>query len=66
MNPSEKISLSSATDAFETLKNTIFKHVRVGLLHGKLTSEKKEMIMKEFHNHQLDLLSNPLAVKRTL
>ena len=63
VSPSEKIDLSSATEAFESLTKSYFKDVRVGLLHGKLTAEEKESIMNDFHEHRLDLLISTTVIE---
>ena len=45
------------------LKDGALKDFRVGLLHGRLTSEKKEKIMADFKAHKLDFLVSTTVVE---
>ncbi|MEZ0374998.1 MAG: ATP-dependent DNA helicase RecG, partial [Candidatus Sericytochromatia bacterium] len=53
---SEKIDLKAATVEFEVFRDEIFPEFRVGLLHGKMKSADKELIMRAFVAHELDIL----------
>jgi ATP-dependent DNA helicase RecG len=53
---SESQTASAAAETeFKKAKN-IFKNFRVGLLHGKLSSDEKDKIMGEFSRHEIDVL----------
>lgn len=52
---SEKIDLADATQGAQRL-TTIFPHARIGLLHGRLKAEEKDVVMSAFRAHELDLL----------
>lgn len=54
-NPDFK-NVKFATQMAEELQNEIFPDYRVGLLHGKMRTEEKEMVMKRFIAHHLDIL----------
>jgi ATP-dependent DNA helicase RecG len=56
------ISESSALDAqaaetvYEQIAKKDFKKWRVGLLHGKMKADAKNLVMEQFVNHELDIL----------
>jgi ATP-dependent DNA helicase RecG len=52
---SEKVDLKSATEGFEKLSR-VFSGRRVALLHGRLKSDEKEAIMRDFAAGRLDVL----------
>lgn len=45
------------------LKSTIFRHRRVGLLHGKMTPAEKDSVMERFVSGELDLLVSTTVVE---
>ncbi len=53
---SEVLQASSAETMYETLKKGVFKHRRVGLLHGQMKSDAKQVVMQQFVSHELDIL----------
>lgn len=53
---SEKSDLKAATVAHEELQAGPFAHRRVGLLHGKLSSDEKDAVMRAFRDRELDVL----------
>lgn len=55
--------LKSVQAEFKKLQNSIFKHRRIGLLHGKMKSDEKEMVMKKFADGQLDILVSTTVVE---
>ena len=59
---SEKIDLKNATDEFEKLKNQFVK-IRFGLLHGKMKSAEKELIMTQFREHKIDVLVSTTVIE---
>jgi ATP-dependent DNA helicase RecG len=48
--------LKSVEDEHERLNKSIFKHRRVGFLHGQLKADEKEGVMRQFKNHELDIV----------
>ena len=52
----EELSLYSATERFNELSAGIFKDVRCGLLHGKMTSAQKESAMRDFKDGKTQIL----------
>jgi ATP-dependent DNA helicase RecG len=53
---SEKVELRAATEEFERLRDEVFPHRRLGLLHGQLPAEEKDRVMRAFAGGELDLL----------
>ncbi len=49
-------SLLSAEVMYEKLKSGHFKSRRVGLVHGKMKSDQKEAVMKDFKQGKIDVL----------
>ncbi len=47
----------------KSLKEGALKDYRIGLLHGKLTPDKKEKIMSDFKAHKIDLLVSTTVVE---
>ena len=60
---SEKMDLKAACDSFELLKDTLLPHVRMGLIHGQLSSQQKEEVMGRFRSGKLDLLVGTTVIE---
>jgi ATP-dependent DNA helicase RecG len=45
------------------LQNSVFKHRRIGLLHGKLKSEEKDAVMQQFACGEIDILVSTTVVE---
>jgi len=52
---SESLKIQSATEAVEKWRKRLSKY-EVGLLHGKLSPEEKEDVMRRFREHEIDAL----------
>lgn len=57
-DPDQEMALQvkSVTSEAERLGNEVFKKSRIGILHSKMTKEKKEEIMQSFARHEIDIL----------
>jgi ATP-dependent DNA helicase RecG len=53
---SEKIDLKAATESFEHLSKSTFINFKLALIHGRLNSEEKEKIMREFSQGKIQIL----------
>ncbi len=53
---SEKIEAKAAVEEHRRLQEEVFPDLRLGLLHGRMTAEEKELVMREFHRGELDIL----------
>ena len=53
---SEKLQVASAEETHERLTRTELAGLRVGLLHGRVSSREKEVVMHQFRAGDLDVL----------
>ncbi|HEY2460023.1 MAG TPA: ATP-dependent DNA helicase RecG [Candidatus Acidoferrum sp.] len=51
-----KLELKAAIDEFQRLSKEVFPKLRLGLLHGRLSSEEKEAVMLQFRNNEVQIL----------
>jgi ATP-dependent DNA helicase RecG len=49
-------SLKAATDMYQELKVGALQGLRLGLLHGRMDSDEKEIIMRRFQRREVDVL----------
>ena len=50
------IQMRNVISEAKRLSETVFKEYRIGVLHSKLTKEKKEAAMRAFMDHETDIL----------
>lgn len=55
--------LKSVEAEYKKLQNSVFKHRKIGLLHGRLTPADKEAVMSEFAKGNLDILVSTTVVE---
>lgn len=53
----------SVTAEYNRLKTSVFKHRRIGLLHGKLKPEEKDAVMTRFSVGEIDILVSTTVVE---
>jgi len=53
---SDKLQVASAEDTFKLLANIELKGLRLGLLHGRMSSSEKDETMSQFRDRKLDVL----------
>jgi ATP-dependent DNA helicase RecG len=59
---SDKIEARAAVEEHRRLQEEVFPEFRLGLLHGRMKSEEKEAVMRDFHRGELDILvSTPVV-----
>jgi len=56
VDESEKLDLRSATEEFKRLSEEVFPHRNLGLLHGQLSSQEKDAVMRAFLAGSIHLL----------
>jgi ATP-dependent DNA helicase RecG len=56
VNPTAKSGLKSAVDMHEKLRKGPLAGLRVGLLHGRLDADGKEIVMRRFQRGEIDVL----------
>ncbi len=60
---SETLSAKAATVEAERLQNSVFPHLKVGLLHGKMKNSEKDEVMTKFKNKEYDILVSTTVVE---
>ena len=58
-----KLELKAAMEGHERLSKTIFPALKVGLLHGRLSSEEKEDVMQRFRQNEIQILVTTTVVE---
>ncbi len=53
---SEKVVAKSAVDEFERLRTGPLASLRLGLMHGQMSSDEKDKVMDAFRHYELDVL----------
>lgn len=53
---SESLAVKAATSEYERLKREVFPYKRLGLLHGAMKAAEKDAVMRQFRDHELDIL----------
>ena len=51
-----KLELKAAMEEFERLSREVFSKFKVGLLHGRLSSEEKDDVMQRFRKNEVQIL----------
>jgi ATP-dependent DNA helicase RecG len=60
---SEKLDLRAAESQFHHLSMGEFRNLKLGLLHGRLRSEEKEAVMREFKKGKIQVLVSTTVVE---
>ncbi|HSX46988.1 MAG TPA: ATP-dependent DNA helicase RecG, partial [Patescibacteria group bacterium] len=60
---SEITPARSAEKVYDELRTGVFKHRRVGLLHGRMKAPDKDKIMQAFVNHEYDVLVSTTVIE---
>ena len=63
IDESESLSAKAATIEFEELSKSVFKNLKVGLMHGELPAQEKEKVMKSFVNKDIDILVTTTVIE---
>ena len=59
---SEALQVKAAVEEYETLSREVFPDLRLGLLHGRMSTKEKEKVMRDFKEHKIDILvSTPVV-----
>jgi ATP-dependent DNA helicase RecG len=53
---STKLDLRSAMEMYDQLRNGALRDLRVGLLHGRLDADEKDVVMRRFQRGETDVL----------
>jgi ATP-dependent DNA helicase RecG len=60
---SEKLDLRSAMDEYHRLQDIVFPDLRVGLLHGRMSSADKEQAIAQFRDRETQILVSTTVVE---
>ena len=63
IDESEKLSAKAATIEFEELSKTVFKGLKVGLMHGELPSVEKGRVMSAFVKNEINILVTTTVIE---
>ncbi|HBA73338.1 MAG: ATP-dependent DNA helicase RecG [Geobacteraceae bacterium GWC2_55_20] len=59
----EKSDLKAASQMAEHLESEVFPSLRIGLLHGRMSPDQKELVMSSFKNRELDVLVSTTVIE---
>jgi len=62
-NPTARSGLRSAVEMHEKLRSGPFAGLRVGLLHGRLDADEKDVIMRRFQRGEIDVLVTTTVIE---
>lgn len=60
---SEKQDLQAAVSLYEELRSQVFPTFQLGLIHGRMKSNEKELVMQNFKNGQTQLLVSTTVIE---
>ncbi len=63
ISESEVVDANSVEKVYEDLSKKVFKHRRVGLLHGQQKAADKQAVMQQFVDHKLDVLVSTTVIE---
>src|SRR5499425_2872637 len=58
-----KLKLKAAIDEYKRLSKEVFPKLKLGLLHGRLSSEEKDKVMRLFHKNEAQILVSTTVVE---
>ncbi len=60
---SEKVDLKAATEMAGHLKKDVFPEFNIGLLHGRMKTEEKEAVMRDFKEGRINILVSTTVIE---
>ncbi|MET3682098.1 ATP-dependent DNA helicase RecG [Alkalibacillus flavidus] len=60
---SDQLDIQNAVDIFETLRDVMPESIQVGLMHGRLSAQEKEDLMRQFANNEIQLLVSTTVIE---
>lgn len=60
---SEAVEARAATAEYERLSKEVFPDLRLGLLHGRMSTREKDEIMRQFREREIDILVSTSVVE---
>lgn len=63
IDPSDNLGAKSVKEEYEKLKQEDFSNIEIAMLHGKMKSEEKEEIMKNFLGNKIKILISTSVIE---
>lgn len=60
---SDKLDIQNAVDVYHQLEAYFPESIHIGLMHGRLPAEEKDIVMKKFANNELQLLVSTTVIE---
>lgn len=60
---SDKLDIQNAVDLYHQLKDFFTDSLQIGLMHGRLLTDEKDKVMKQFANGEVDVLVSTTVVE---
>ncbi|MBU8565903.1 ATP-dependent DNA helicase RecG [Virgibacillus pantothenticus] len=60
---SDKLDIQNAVDVYHDLRAYFPASIHIGLMHGRLSAEEKDTVMKQFANNEIHLLVSTTVVE---
>ncbi|MDT8305237.1 MAG: ATP-dependent DNA helicase RecG [Anaerolineae bacterium] len=60
---SNKIEAKAAVEEHARLQKQVFPNLKVGLVHGRMSSAEKEEVMRAFHSGEMDILVSTSVIE---
>jgi ATP-dependent DNA helicase RecG len=60
---SENSEAKAAVEEHTLLQETVFPHLKIGLLHGRMRSEEKDEVMKQFRDGEIQILVSTTVIE---
>ncbi|MDQ5971263.1 MAG: ATP-dependent helicase RecG [Patescibacteria group bacterium] len=57
------LQMKNVTSEAKRLQKDIFPEYKIGIMHSKMTKQKKEEVMEEFANHEIDILVSTSVIE---
>lgn len=63
ISESDKLGVKSVEAEFQRLNKTVFKHRKIGMIHGKLKTEQKQKIIEQLRKKQIEILISTTVIE---
>ncbi|GAA0460967.1 ATP-dependent DNA helicase RecG [Alkalibacillus silvisoli] len=60
---SDQLDIQNAVDVFEELNDIMPESIKVGLMHGRLSAQEKEELMRQFAENEVQLLVSTTVIE---
>jgi ATP-dependent DNA helicase RecG len=60
---SEKSDIAAAVDMYKNLHQNIFTNIEMAVIHGRMKSDEKEIIMKDFEKNNISILVSTTVIE---